>query len=169
MDTRWRYASLVVVYTLGYRGKEATAIALLSDSRETRVIKTWHDARPDIDPPQRLLEVLDLAGREGWRAGPSSWVRPSTTTTWGLVRDLPPWMSEKVASANEKYARPFDKGKVALASLFGTESWSDYGSVVLQMAILDTLLSSRRSSAECCSPRSTTPQPKCQGPTTRAN
>jgi hypothetical protein len=32
-------------------------------------------------------------------------------------------------------------GKVALASFAGTESWSDYGNVVLQMAILDTLLS----------------------------
>jgi hypothetical protein len=30
---------------------------------------------------------------------------------------------------------------MALVSLVGTESWSDYGAVVLQMAILDTLLS----------------------------
>jgi hypothetical protein len=47
----------------------------------------------------------------------------------------------QIAKANEKYARPFDRGKVALASFVGTESWSDYGGVVLQMAILDTLLS----------------------------
>ena len=30
---------------------------------------------------------------------------------------------------------------MATVSLVGTESWSDYGAVVLQMAILDTLLS----------------------------
>ena len=48
---------------------------------------------------------------------------------------------QAIAGGNEKYARPFDKGRVALASLFGTESWADYGNVVLQMAILDTLLS----------------------------
>jgi hypothetical protein len=30
---------------------------------------------------------------------------------------------------------------VAGISLVGTESWSDYGAAVLQMAILDTLLS----------------------------
>jgi hypothetical protein len=30
---------------------------------------------------------------------------------------------------------------MAFISLIGTESWSDYGAVVLQMAILDTLLS----------------------------
>ncbi len=45
-----------------------------------------------------------------------------------------------IAKGNEKYARPFDRGKIALASFVGTESWSDYGNVVLQMAILDTLL-----------------------------
>ncbi len=30
---------------------------------------------------------------------------------------------------------------MASFSLIGTESWSEYGAVVLQMAILDTLLS----------------------------
>jgi hypothetical protein len=48
---------------------------------------------------------------------------------------------EAIARDNEKYARPFDRGKMALASLVGTDSWADYGNVVLQMAILDTLLS----------------------------
>jgi hypothetical protein len=47
----------------------------------------------------------------------------------------------EIAKGNEKYARPFDRGKIALASFIGTESWSDYGNVVLQMVILDTLLS----------------------------
>lgn len=48
---------------------------------------------------------------------------------------------EAIATSNSKYAKPFEKGKMAQVSLFGTESWSDYGAVVLQMAILDTLLS----------------------------
>ena len=48
---------------------------------------------------------------------------------------------EAIAKRNDKYARPFDKGKVASVSLIGTESWSDYGAVILQMAILDMLLS----------------------------
>ena len=43
--------------------------------------------------------------------------------------------------ANSKYAKPFDKDRLAVASLIGTESWSEYGQVVLQMAIQDTLLS----------------------------
>ncbi len=48
---------------------------------------------------------------------------------------------EVIAAANGKYAKPFHKGKMAFVSLIGTESWSEYGGVVLQMAILDTLLS----------------------------
>jgi hypothetical protein len=48
---------------------------------------------------------------------------------------------EAIARGNGKYAKPFDKGKMASFSLVGTESWSEYGAVVLQMAILDTLLS----------------------------
>ena len=48
---------------------------------------------------------------------------------------------EAVACGNEKDARPFDKRKVALASFVGTETWSDYGAVVLQMAMPDTQLS----------------------------
>ena len=48
---------------------------------------------------------------------------------------------EAIARRNDKYARPFDGGRMAFISLIGTESWSDYGAVVLQMAILDTLLS----------------------------
>jgi hypothetical protein len=43
--------------------------------------------------------------------------------------------------ANPKYARPFEKDRLAAASSMGTESWAEYGQVVLQMAILDTLLS----------------------------
>jgi hypothetical protein len=37
--------------------------------------------------------------------------------------------------------QPFEKDRMAAFSLVGTESWAEYGQVVLQMAILDTLLS----------------------------
>ena len=46
-----------------------------------------------------------------------------------------------IKKGNGKYAKPFDKDRLAAVSLIGTESWADYGQVVLQMAILDTLLS----------------------------
>jgi hypothetical protein len=40
---------------------------------------------------------------------------------------------------NPKYARPFES-RLARASFLGGD-WEEYGQVVLQMAILDTLLS----------------------------
>ena len=42
--------------------------------------------------------------------------------------------------ANSKYGKPFDKDRLAWTSVFGG-NWEEYGQIVLQMAILDTLLS----------------------------
>jgi len=42
--------------------------------------------------------------------------------------------------ANSKYAKPFEKDRLAWTSVFGG-NWEEYGQIVLQMAILDTLLS----------------------------
>jgi len=39
-----------------------------------------------------------------------------------------------IKKGNGKYAKPFDKDRLAAVSLIGTESWADYGQVVLQMA-----------------------------------
>lgn len=41
---------------------------------------------------------------------------------------------------NRKYALPFEKDRLAWVSVAGG-NWEEYGSIVLQMAILDTLLS----------------------------
>ena len=41
---------------------------------------------------------------------------------------------------NSKYAKPFEKDRLAMASVLGG-NWEEYGQVVLQMAILETLLS----------------------------
>jgi hypothetical protein len=46
-----------------------------------------------------------------------------------------------IKQANPKYAKPFEKDRMSAFSLIGTESWAEYGQVVLQMAILETLLS----------------------------
>jgi hypothetical protein len=41
---------------------------------------------------------------------------------------------------NSKYAKPFENGRLAVLSVMGG-NWEEYGQIVLQMAILDTLLS----------------------------
>lgn len=47
---------------------------------------------------------------------------------------------EMFKKTNNKYAKPFDSDRLAVASLMGG-GWEPYGQIVLQMAILDTLLS----------------------------
>lgn len=55
----------------------------------------------------------------------------------------PPEVRERILAmfkkAGDRYAMPFDGDRLAAVSL--NEPWADYGQVVLQMAILDTLLS----------------------------
>jgi hypothetical protein len=56
----------------------------------------------------------------------------------------PPEVREQILrmfkGANSKYAKPFEKDRLAVLSVMGG-NWEEYGSIVLQMAILDTLLS----------------------------
>ena len=63
----------------------------------------------------------------------------------GITTRTPPEVRERILAmfkkGNSKYAKPFDKDRLAAASFIGTQSWAEYGQVVLQMAILDTLLS----------------------------
>ena len=47
---------------------------------------------------------------------------------------------EMFKRVNTKYSKPFEKDRLAVLSFMGGD-WEDYGQVVLQMAILDTLLS----------------------------
>lgn len=47
---------------------------------------------------------------------------------------------EMFKQGNSKYAKPFDKDRLAKVSVMGG-NWEEYGQIILQMAILDTLLS----------------------------
>ena len=42
--------------------------------------------------------------------------------------------------SNSKYAKPFEKDRLAAVSISGGD-WEEYGQIVLQMAILETPLS----------------------------
>lgn len=95
------------------RDRDAASAQLLLELRERRLADAEHAIVLAPPPPPRF---------------------PSSAETRRNILN-------EIARGNEKYARPFDRGKVAHASFVGTESWSDYGNVVLQMAILDTMLS----------------------------
>lgn len=62
----------------------------------------------------------------------------------GITTRTPPEVRERILAmfkkANSKYVKPFDKDRLAWTSVFGG-NWEEYGQIVLQMAILDTLLS----------------------------
>ena len=62
----------------------------------------------------------------------------------GIPARTPPEVRARILQmfkrGNHKYALPFEKDRLAIASFMGG-NWEEYGQVVLQMAILDTLLS----------------------------
>jgi hypothetical protein len=88
-----------------------------------------------IDPYQADYERQQAHARqrESEQRNVRGWF-PSSPDTRREILDA-------IADGNPKYAKPFTVNDVAPYSLIGTQSWSDYGAVVLQMAILDTLLS----------------------------
>lgn len=142
-------------HTLGWQrwsgmdGRACFAVCRLSDLAGVKVVERfpltpagWAEAWADLlnrdaASAQMMLRILaaESAGADGVMLAPPP--PPRFPSSAGTRRNI----LNAIATGNEKYARPFDRGKVALASFVGTESWSDYGNVVLQMAILDTLLS----------------------------
>ena len=76
------------------------------------------------DAPQPLPDTADPLARFTTRTPPEARARILA-------------MFKKV---NSKYEKPFEKDRLAWASLAGG-NWEEYGQIVLQMAILDTLLS----------------------------
>jgi hypothetical protein len=108
----------------------------LTPDQEARHALDFGVPRGDLSMPAQL--IYDQLVSEGATPGPLGHESPARFPSEPEARRE---ILEAIARANPKYARPFDKGNMATVSLIGTESWSDYGAVVLQMAILDTLLS----------------------------
>jgi hypothetical protein len=119
-------------------------------------------SRADIAREAMIERARQRAASEPWVCNvcgvtnePTAALCVECDATRGAVAPRFPSRPEKrrailnaIASKNAKYARPFDQGDIAVVSLMGTESWSDYGAVVLQMATLDTLLSIEAKLAE---------------------
>ena len=78
----------------------------------------------------------EMAAREGEPPTITGPVIPARSSPEVRARIL-----QMIKAANPKYAKPFEQNRMAPASFVGTDSWAEYGQVVLQMAILDTLLS----------------------------
>jgi len=109
----------------------------MTPEREAAYALDFNVARSDLSMAAQLhydrLKAERAAGMPG-QPEPAPPRFPSAPDTRTAILDA-------IASKNEKYARPFDRGKVASYSRMGTDNWAEYGEVVLQMATLDTLLS----------------------------
>jgi len=120
----------------------------LTPDQEARYALDFGVARSDLSMPAQL--IYDRLVSEGATPVPLGHEPPARFPSAPEARRE---ILEAIARSNSKYAKPFDKGKVATVSLIGTESWSDYGAVVLQMAILDTLLSIEEKLEKLAEPR----------------
>ena len=92
------------------------------------------DAQAEYD---RLVQERFFAASrgEGQPVRPPALKVPARSSPEARARIL-----EMFKRGNRKYALPFEKDRLAMASVMGG-NWEEYGAIVLQMAILDTLLS----------------------------
>ncbi len=110
----------------------------MTPEAEARYALSYGVARSDLSMAAQLeYDRLRAEMERGGTLPPA----PATAPRFPSSLETRRGILEAIARRNDKYARPFDGGRMAFISLIGTESWSDYGAVVLQMAILDTLLS----------------------------
>jgi hypothetical protein len=92
------------------------------------------EARVEYD---RLLQERFFAATRG-EAEPGA--SQSSRTSARTPPEVRARILEMFKRGNRKYSLPFERDRLAVVSFFGG-NWEEYGQVVLQMAILDTLLS----------------------------
>jgi hypothetical protein len=116
-------------------------MAKMTAVQEARYALSFGVSRSDLKPEVRAEYDRLVAEGGPQLAAAAAGADPLA----GITTRTPPEIRERILAmfkkANGKYGKPFDKDRLVAASFVGTESWSDYGQVVLQMAILDTLLS----------------------------
>jgi hypothetical protein len=97
-------------------------------------------SREDLGTIKAQLEYDRLKAE---RAGGVQRQAPADTVKTVRTRTTPEVRARILAmfkAGNSKYAKPFENDRLATMSIMGG-NWEEYGQVVLQMAILDTLLS----------------------------
>lgn len=63
-------------------------------------------------------------------------MRKPVSITWESKRKALDWL----VNSGKKYKKPFQDGEFAVLSILGSESWTDYAQVILQIMIADSLL-----------------------------
>lgn len=94
--------------------------------------------RKDLPMAVQLAYDKQYAERQAGQPG-----RPAAPDPLAPARSSPEVRArilEMFKRGNSKYAKPFEKDRLAMLSVMGG-NWEEYGQIILQMAILDTLLS----------------------------
>lgn len=109
----------------------------MTPTQEARYALDWGGARSDLSMPaqleyDRLKDDFLAQGRPLPESEPAPPARSSPEVRARIL--------EMFKRGNSKYAKPFEKDRLAQVSVMGG-NWEEYGQIVLQMAILDTLLS----------------------------
>ena len=112
----------------------------LSPEQEARYALNHGIDRKDLKPD--VQAVYDrLVAEGGPQATPPA---ADADPLAGITMRTSPEVRERILAmfkkANGKYGKPFDRDRLAWASVFGG-NWEEYGQIILQMATLDTLLS----------------------------
>ncbi|MGN6172075.1 MAG: hypothetical protein ACTHPS_03840 [Streptosporangiaceae bacterium] len=111
----------------------------LTPEQEASYALDWDLSRDDLKPAIR--EIYDRLKAEREARSPAGRVSASLEPEGRTPPEVREKILRLVKKANPKYAKAFTSDRLAMVSIIGTESWADYGQVILQMAILDTLLS----------------------------
>jgi hypothetical protein len=113
----------------------------MTPEQEAAYALDYNVSRSDLSTAGQLaydrLKAVRQTGlpRQPGTPAPSAPATPARSSPEIRARIL-----EMFKRGNRKYALPFEKDRLAVASVLGG-NWEEYGQIILQMAILDTLLS----------------------------
>ncbi len=113
----------------------------MTPEQEAKYALSYGGNRQDLPIAAQL--VYDLLKAEREAAGVTTPDSPPRLPPRTPPRSSPETRAnilEMFKRTNSKYAKPFEKDRLAVLSVMGG-NWEEYGQIILQMAILETLLS----------------------------
>jgi hypothetical protein len=120
------------------RCRQGMIMPRMSPEAEAAYALDYGVSRSDLSQAAQLAYDRLRQEREAGLPGrPAPSEEASSTRTPPEVRAR---ILEMFKRGNSKYAKPFEKDRLATVSVMGG-NWEEYGQIILQMAILDTLLS----------------------------
>jgi len=112
-------------------------MAKMTPDQEAAYALDYGVSRSDLSMAAQMAYDRLLSEREAGLPGQPEPVPEVRARSSSEVRER---ILQMFKRSNRKYALPFENDRLAMVSFAGG-NWEEYGQIVLQMAILDTLLS----------------------------